>query len=414
LAFEGTELRILVYEYVSGGGYAQHSISPSILAEGYAMLRCVTADFSAAGHEVTVLLDERISKANLPLDTYRIIPVSTSVEPQKIIQDSAESNDAFLIIAPETDQTLHKLVKSAEQTEKISLNCTSDAILAVSGKADLTNWLEKNGYATPKTLLLNISEQVTDIKTAISKELRFPIVLKPIDGTSCSAISLVKTENEIDVAIQKIRKHSLNPQFIVQEYIDGLAASVSVISNGTKAVAISLNKQQITLASAKGESCYTGGCVPLDHPLKDRALYLAEHLVESFNGLRGYVGVDVILADDSIYVVDVNPRLTTSYVGLHAACDFNVAKALVDAVVESILPEKCAFSSVAFFSKSETKKPTTGDFLKTAKQTPVVCPPFPLAKTDKATALLLGKGDSLQDAFLRLEEAKKSLHSILG
>jgi len=64
LAFEGTELRILVYEYVSGGGYAQQTISPSILAEGYAMLRCVTADFSAAGHEVTVLLDERISKAN--------------------------------------------------------------------------------------------------------------------------------------------------------------------------------------------------------------------------------------------------------------------------------------------------------------------------------------------------------------
>jgi predicted ATP-grasp superfamily ATP-dependent carboligase len=144
-------------------------------------------------------------------------------------------------------------------------------------------------------------------------------VFKPLDGTSCNAISLVKTGTQIDAAIQKLRNQSANPQFIVQEYVNGLAASVSLISNGKKAVALSLIKQQITLASAEFESCYAGGCVPLEHPMKARALSLAEHLVESCPGLRGYVGVDVILADDNVYIVDVNPRLTTSYVGLHAA-----------------------------------------------------------------------------------------------
>lgn len=378
------------------------------------MLRCVIADLEAAGHQVTVLLDERILKANSPLDAHRIVPVTTSDEPQKSILDSIESTDAILIIAPETDQTLRKLVKTVEQTGKISLNCTSEAIASISGKADLCSWLEKNGYATPKTLLLSASDEVTGLKEAITSQFDFPVVFKPIDGTSCSAISLVKTEEEIGPAIEKIGHQSANPQFIIQEYIDGLAASVSVISNGTKAVAVSLNKQQVTLAAAEDESCYTGGCVPLDHPLKARALSLAEHLVEAFPGLRGYVGVDVILADDTVYFVDVNPRLTTSYVGLHAACGSNVAQSLVAAVAESRLPEKCAFSSVAFFSKYEIKKPTEEEFLKAVKLDSVVCPPFPLEETDRATALLLGTGVSLQDAFLRLEEAKKSLSSILG
>jgi predicted ATP-grasp superfamily ATP-dependent carboligase len=414
LAFEGKALRILVYEYVSGGGYAQQTIPPSILAEGYAMLRCVTADLAAAGHHITVLLDERITKVDSTIDAYLTYSVSTTDEPQKLIHDSAESNDAILIIAPETDQTLQKIVKKVEETGKISLNCTSEAIAAISGKEALNSWLAKNGYATPKTLLLSTTDDVTGLKDAITSQLRFPVVFKPIDGTSCSAISLVKTQEEIDVAIKKIRNQSISAQFIVQEYIDGLAASISVISNGAKAVAVSLNKQQVTLAAAEYESCYTGGCVPLDHPLKARALSLAEHLVEAFPGLRGYVGVDVILADDTVYVVDVNPRLTTSYVGLHAACGFNVAQALVEAVAESRLPEKCAFSSVAFFSKFETKNPTAGEFLKIVKQDSVVCPPFPLEKTDRATALLLGKGVSLQYAFLRLEEAKKSISSILG
>ncbi|NLF88440.1 ATP-grasp domain-containing protein [Candidatus Bathyarchaeota archaeon] len=407
-------MRILVYEYASGGGYAQQAIPPTILAEGYAMLRCVTTDLTAAGHQVTVPLDERISQVNSPLDIHRAFSVSAMDEPQKILLDSAKNCDAILIIAPETEQTLQKLVETVERTSKISLNCTSEGILAISGKAALSDWLEKNGYTTPKTLLLSKSDEVISLQAAITSQLSYPVVFKPVDGTSCSAISLVKKEEEIGAAIEKIKHQSVNSEFIVQEYIDGLAASVSVVSNGEKAVAISLNKQQVTLAAAEDESCYIGGCVPLDHQLKVRALSLAEHLVEAFAGLRGYIGVDVILADDNVYVVDVNPRLTTSYVGLHAACRLNIAQALVNAVTESKLPEKCTFSSVAFFAKHETRKPTATEFLKAVKQEAVVCPPFPLEETNTATALLLGKGDSLQDAYLRLEEAKKSLNSITG
>ena len=61
-------MRILVYEHVSGGGYAGQPISPSVLSEGFGMLRTVVSDFKAAGHEVTVLLDARISKLNPPID----------------------------------------------------------------------------------------------------------------------------------------------------------------------------------------------------------------------------------------------------------------------------------------------------------------------------------------------------------
>jgi tyramine---L-glutamate ligase len=414
LAFEGTKLRVLVYEYVSGGGYAGQDIPSSILAEGYAMLRCVSADLKAAGHQVTVMLDERISRFNPSLEANCTVPVFSGDEPQNLLLENARKNDAILVIAPETGQILQKLVTSAEQTDKIVLNSTSDAIAAVSGKAQLTDYLQKNGYSTPKTLILKSSDEIDKLKVAITSQLTLPLVFKPLDGTSCTAISLVKTQEEIAAAIQKIRNQSANPQFIVQEYVNGLAASVSLISNGKKAVALSLNKQQITLASAEEESCYTGGCVPLEHPLKARALSAAEHLVEAFPGLRGYVGVDVILTDDDVYIVDVNPRLTTSYVGLHAACGFNVAQAIVEAATEGKLPQKCAFTNVAFFLKYETKVPNTEQFLRTFRQGTVIMPPFPLEGNANATALVLGRGASLQDAFLHLEEAKKNLRSIMG
>ncbi len=120
-------MKIIVYEHVSGGGYTGQALPGSVLAEGYAMLRSFTEDLKAAGHQVTVLLDERISKLDPPLKADFIIPVSQPQEPPLFLLGLAKVNDAAYIIAPETASTLQKIVKPLESTGKTSLNCSSDA-----------------------------------------------------------------------------------------------------------------------------------------------------------------------------------------------------------------------------------------------------------------------------------------------
>jgi hypothetical protein len=92
----------------------------------------------------------------------------------------------------------------------------------------------------------------------------------------------------------------------------------------------------------------------------------------------------------------------------------NVAKALVDAVVESRCPKNVLFLQLLSSQNLKLRSPQQGISLKQLNRPPWFARLFHLQKHDKATALLLGKGDSLQDAFLRLEEAKRGLHSILG
>jgi predicted ATP-grasp superfamily ATP-dependent carboligase len=50
-------------------------------------------------------------------------------------------------------------------------------------------------------------------------------------------------------------------------------------------------------------------------------------------GLRGFVGVDVVVGDDpdggGDAVIEINPRLTTSYAGLRQVARFNLAAALL-------------------------------------------------------------------------------------
>jgi predicted ATP-grasp superfamily ATP-dependent carboligase len=410
---KGQSLKVIVYEHVSGGGYACQPIPSSVLCEGFGMLRSIVSDFKLAGHEVTVFLDSRISKLNPQINADATVPIFFSKEPENFLKIISAINDAIYVIAPETGRTLQSLVELVEKTGKNNLNCESQAIGYVSDKAVLFKKLLKAGFPTPKTLVLNHSDSFSQVNQAIKQELSFPVIFKPIDGVGCSGLSKVNKEAQMPKAIAKIIAESKSKMFIVQEFISGEPASVCLLSNGKKALAISLNKQNVTLAHPNVDSSYNGGCVPYYHPLKQEAFALTEKVVESIPGLRGYVGVDLIFTSQKIFVVDVNPRLTTSYVGLRKVASYNVAEALVDSVLKNKLPTKPENHCFVCYSKIETSKPTINAFKKAAKLDTVITPPFPLEGDSKSSALVIGEGNRLDDAKLRLEEAKKHLLNII-
>ncbi|MEE9396862.1 MAG: ATP-grasp domain-containing protein, partial [Methylococcales bacterium] len=53
---------------------------------------------------------------------------------------------------------------------------------------------------------------------------------------------------------------------------------------------------------------------------------LANGVAATFPGLWGYVGVDFLFADNQLLVLEVNPRLTTSYAGLSQTIGYNPAR----------------------------------------------------------------------------------------
>jgi predicted ATP-grasp superfamily ATP-dependent carboligase len=69
--------------------------------------------------------------------------------------------------------------------------------------------------------------------------------------------------------------------------------------------------------------------------LAQRARDLANRALAALPATTGYVGIDMVLgrepdgSDDA--VIEVNPRLTTSYVGLRAAARTNLAEAMCQA-----------------------------------------------------------------------------------
>ncbi|MDD5024371.1 MAG: ATP-grasp domain-containing protein, partial [Methanoregula sp.] len=70
-------------------------------------------------------------------------------------------------------------------------------------------------------------------------------------------------------------------------------------------------------------------------------------------GCQGYCGVDVVVAD-KVYVVDVNPRITTSIVGIAACMKEEIAQILVDASLGKPTPPVHLTGTVQFDTSGRT------------------------------------------------------------
>ena len=407
-------MRLLVYEHVSGGGVADAEIPASVLSEGFGMLQTLISDFKAAGHNVTTTLDSRIAKLNPPLAADCAVPVFSCRETQTRLRELSEQADAAYVVAPETDGVLQSFVEMVEQTGVTSLNCAASAIGKVSDKAGFCEVMRKLGVSLPEMRVFSVTDDLKAIRKAV-RTLGFPLIFKPSDGVSCGGLSAVRNEEQVVGAVEKIKKEPASKHFLVQELVKGTAASVSLLSTGSDAVPISLNLQDVKIETPGACSSYGGGMVPFDGPLKLEAFEVAKKLVNSVPGLRGYVGVDFVLTEKEAVAIEVNPRLTTSYVGLRSVVGFNLAQAIVDNVLKGELPAQIQGCGCTIFSKVETANPTLDALRKIYGVDGVVAPPFPVADEGAASGLIASHGATVEEASAKFREAKKRvLHIISG
>src|SRR3954449_11161929 len=99
----GGPMRILVYEHVSGGGFAGRTLPASLAREGLAMVTALVADLAALpAHEIVTTVDPRVTvAAPAHVEVVPLAPGSTALFDALIT-----SADAVWLIAPETDRCL--------------------------------------------------------------------------------------------------------------------------------------------------------------------------------------------------------------------------------------------------------------------------------------------------------------------
>jgi predicted ATP-grasp superfamily ATP-dependent carboligase len=304
-------LRILVFEYITGGGLLGQALPTSLVAEGGLMLQTLIVELKCLDDiQLCVPLDERCARSDM-LSQSEIVTVSAACDIFALLRDLLTEADLFWPIAPESNGILQSLAELAIAANVEVLLSNSAALAVCANKYATYQALKKCAIPLVETRLL---DQWVD-------GLGDNIVIKIADGVGCLD-SLQIDAKQLPAAIAELN----DPQsYVLQPYIHGQAASLSCLFKHGQAWLICYNHQQIVLEN--GRFSLQGCLVNMPTDKLDFYRNLVNEIAEAMPGLWGYVGIDVIEnAELGPLVLEINPRLTSSYVGIQQATGINVAE----------------------------------------------------------------------------------------
>jgi predicted ATP-grasp superfamily ATP-dependent carboligase len=309
-------VKIFVYELVIAGGLPPSGapIPESLYCEAAAMLSSLLADFGMLdGIEVCTMRHVRLG--GVDISGCRIHDVVDSREEEATFRRLAGEADWTVVIAPEFDGLLRQRASWVEDAGGRLLGPSPNLIALAADKDRAARALRAADVPVPEGRLLRPGQP-------LPAGFSYPAVVKPNDGAGSLDMCLVRGPGGVLPPSPKARR--------LERYCCGTAASVAVLCGPTQRVPLAACRQQL---SQDGQFRYLGGVVPLSAPMGPRAQRLALRAVHVLPDPLGYIGVDLVLgvgsdgADD--VVIEINPRLTTSYMGLRAATDANLAAAMM-------------------------------------------------------------------------------------
>jgi predicted ATP-grasp superfamily ATP-dependent carboligase len=327
-------VNILVFEYATSMGVKD----PALTAEGQAMLNSITMDLKQFN---TSFL---ISKNSVPIKSNHCNPIIIEDDLTEWIDNNISSYDFCLPIAPEEDFILYKLTRLIEKNGVEVIGSSSDAVYTCSDK-----YLTYQALKSEVPIIPTVKVFWDDIDK-YAKKILTKHVVKPADGVSCSAVQVVDSPESFKKAAERVKDVTKLPYFLLQDWVEGDSVSVSLLTNGEKTIPLSLNKQNNS--QENGIITYNGGAIPFNHPNGDKAKNIAKKAIESLDGVKGYVGVDMIIKDE-VHLVEVNSRITTPYVALRQMLNFNLGEALV-ASIKGYLPSEVKLEGEIQFHKKDS------------------------------------------------------------
>ena len=171
----------------------------------------------------------------------------------------------------------------------------------------------KNNIPTPDYLVVSAEQSMSEITKGV-KNLKLPVITKPVSNGSSIGISIIQEYIGIKDAIEQTGSYS--EEILVEECIEGRELAVSVLNDKVLPVIEiktatgfydydakykSDKTQYIVLTSADESSGTT-----LSHAVYNKVQELAVRAHKSL-GCRAFSRVDMILnKDDEIYVLEVN------------------------------------------------------------------------------------------------------------
>jgi tyramine---L-glutamate ligase len=320
-------VKIAVLEWICGGGMSNvpaHEIPGSLRQEGAAMLHALLQAFRDSNCHVTTAIDERALGVRA-WQADEILPVRTSVElienivPAEWVRLAADS-DFSIVIAPEFSGVLETSLSVLRDANSSLLNCSGAFLCNTCDKLKTARNLLASDIAHPATLRLD-EVKSSDFDSLFTQEF----VVKPRDGAGSDRIEICSLESLAERRLAVGAEH-----FIVQPKLDGNAFSCSAVVDRTGAC----HWLPLVCQDLDQHLKYHGGRIANEAMQMKRPLEMLARSVAAMGARAwGWIGVDLLYdcKTEAWVVIEINPRFTTSVIGLSTILKHGLGALLRDA-----------------------------------------------------------------------------------
>lgn len=319
----GTRLRVLVCEFITGGGLGPGPLPAGLAAEGDQMLSALLGDLAELDDvDVVTTRDSRLG----PVEGAELQWIAPEEEPWQHWQALIRDTDACWPIAPETGGALERISRAVLAEDRVLIGSRPEAVSVAASKLRCAQHLARQGVPAVPT----VSADAEPPAAALGW------VVKPDDGAGCEDTWYVAGREGLHSRVACGSDRSR----VVQPWVEGIAASVSMLCREGLAQVLACNAQRVGRRHGALEA--KGVQVGTLEIQRRRLEPVAAGVARALPGLWGYVGVDLLLAEEGVFVVDVNPRLTTAYAGLRDVLGRNPAALVLNMLRTGALPAQSA------------------------------------------------------------------------
>jgi predicted ATP-grasp superfamily ATP-dependent carboligase len=291
-------IKVFAFDYASGGGdggAAGTALPDPLKQQGRIMLGALLADLAALPH-------------------VELITIGDPGLFGRRFDACLQAADAVWPLAPEAGGLLERLSRQVLDHNRILLGSKPDALRVAASKLGTARVLATAGVAVVSTYTQD--QNLPDWGGAW--------VVKPDDGAACLNTRIFPGASAALAWIAACGETG----YVLQPFIQGKLGSLSLLCCDGEAQVLSCNEQRIAVRD--NQFHFLGTIV---NSLSDDAggfARLAQSVAAAIPGLWGHVGVDFVNAEGGVVVLEVNPRMTTSYCGLHASIGCNPAALVLD------------------------------------------------------------------------------------
>lgn len=388
---------VLVLEWACASGRGSRAILP----EGFGMLRTLCTIMKVDGNSVTAVVSRNMATEARYLGADRLIFLDE--DHAQISDEIFDQHEAVFVIAPESHGMLSNISRSAASRSRL-LSCSPETTEAFSNKVRSFELVSRAASYLKVPKFIEVEADPIQIEKS-AREVGLPAVVKPVDGTGSEGISIVRTPADSKMACARLASCGRG-RGIVQEFVQGRHLSATFFADAPDILPLSLNTQSVAVSQTLR---YQGGSCPFPLASSDLIWRDLARIVGLTNS-KGLMGMDFVAEGEDCYFMEINPRMTTSCIGLAKVIEPSLGQILLDGSRPK--PRCQGYAQWAILPLQRTVQASDALLPRIFEIPEVVSPPFPFGPfymKDASSAMLCVRGTDPLEMPAKMQEARRRL-----